>query len=45
VYGDDFEEPDRRYPDTNKLEEAIGGAPSTDLDTILEAVIAEKEGV
>mgnify|MGYP000542531486 CR=1 FL=1 len=42
VYGDDFEEPDRREPDVTKLRETIGTAPTTDLDRILEDVISER---
>lgn len=42
AYGEDFEEPDRREPDVTKLRETLGWAPETDLDRILEDVIAEK---
>jgi len=42
VYGEDFEEPDRREPDVTKLEELVGDAPETDLDRILRDVIAER---
>jgi len=43
VYGEDFEEPDRREPDVSKLEETIGWVPNTDLDHILRDVIAERQ--
>lgn len=42
VYGDDFEEPDRRAPDVQRLRETIGWAPEAYLDRILEDVIAER---
>lgn len=44
VYGEDFEEPDRREPDVTKLRETLGWTPTTDLDRILEDVIAEQRG-
>jgi len=44
VYGEDFEEPDRREPDVTKLRETLGWAPATDLDRILTDVIAERRG-
>ncbi|MFC6952962.1 NAD-dependent epimerase/dehydratase family protein [Halorubellus litoreus] len=43
VYGDDFEEPPRRYPATEKLESALGYAPDTDLETILADVVEEQK--
>jgi len=42
VYGDDFNEPDKREPDVTKLREAIGWAPKTNIDRILQDVVAEK---
>lgn len=42
AFGGDFEEPDQRYPDTSKLEAAIGYVPSTALDDIVTDVVAEK---
>jgi UDP-glucose 4-epimerase len=43
VYGDDFEEPARRYPATEKLESVLGYAPDTDLDSILADVVEEQK--
>jgi UDP-glucose 4-epimerase len=43
VYGEDFEEPDRREPDVTKLRETIGTAPTTDLEQILDDVISERQ--
>ena len=43
VYGDDFEEPPHRYPDTSKLEATIGTTPRSDLDRIIDDVVAERE--
>jgi UDP-glucose 4-epimerase len=40
VYPRDFEDMQRRVPSTEKLKELIGYTPSTDLDTILDDVIA-----
>lgn len=42
VYGEDFDEPDRRQPDVNRLRDTIGWVPDTDLDRILKDVIAEQ---
>lgn len=42
VYGEDFEEPDQREPDAEKLREAVGWAPEPDLDRILRDVIDEQ---
>ena len=42
VYGENFEEPDRREPDITKLRETLGWAPKLDLDRILVDVIAER---
>lgn len=43
VYGEDFEEPTHRYPDTSKLETTIGTTPRSDLDRIIDDVVAERE--
>ena len=42
AYDENFEEPDRREPDVNKLRATLGEAPETDLDRILRDVIAER---
>jgi UDP-glucose 4-epimerase len=42
AYGEDFEEPNRREPDVEKLRETLGWAPETNLDRIIEDVIAER---
>ena len=42
AYDDDFEEPDEREPDVSKLRDAIGRAPTADLDHILQDVIDER---
>jgi len=42
AYDDDFEEPDEREPDVSKLRDAIGWAPTADLDHILQDVIDER---
>jgi UDP-glucose 4-epimerase len=39
AYEDNFEDMPRRVPSTEKIEQAIGWAPTLDLDFILEAVI------
>ena len=43
VYGEDFEEPDEREPDVSKLKQTLGWVPDTDLDRILQDVIAERQ--
>ncbi len=43
VYGEDFEEPDEREPNVSKLEQTLGWVPDTDLDRILQDVIAERQ--
>lgn len=45
VYGEDFEEPDHRKPDVSKLRDTVGWAPNTELDAILEDVIAERSNM
>jgi UDP-glucose 4-epimerase len=40
VYGEDFVDMERRLPDVSKLRNAIGFAPDTPLDEILETIIA-----
>jgi UDP-glucose 4-epimerase len=46
AYDEDFEEPDQREPDVQKLREALGWAPAADLERILADVIAERrEGI
>jgi UDP-glucose 4-epimerase len=42
AYDEDFEEPDQREPDVEKLREALGWAPEADLERILTDVIAER---
>ncbi len=44
AYGVGFEDMDRRAPDTSRLLEAIGFAPSRGLDEILADVIADQRG-
>ncbi|MFD1597516.1 NAD-dependent epimerase/dehydratase family protein [Halobellus rarus] len=42
AYDEDFEEPDEREPDVSKLHDALGRAPTADLDWILRDVIDER---
>jgi UDP-glucose 4-epimerase len=42
AYDEDFEEPDEREPDVSKLRDALGRAPTADLDRILRDVIDER---
>ncbi|GAA0668899.1 GDP-mannose 4,6-dehydratase [Natronoarchaeum mannanilyticum] len=42
AYDEDFEEPQQREPDVSQLEETLGWHPKTELDRILEDVIAER---
>lgn len=42
AYDEDFEEPDKREPDVSKLRDALGRAPTADLDRILRDVINER---
>lgn len=43
VYGEDFEEPTKRIPDTTKLEATLSQFPNTDLDQIINDVVRERE--
>ena len=42
AYGDDFEDVQRRVPNTNRLFETIGQRPTMTLDEILDDIIAWK---
>jgi UDP-glucose 4-epimerase len=42
AYDEDFEEPDQREPDVEKLQETLDWAPETDLEHILKDVIDER---
>ena len=42
AYGDDFEDIQRRVPEVDKLERAIGSKPNMTLDQILDDIIAWK---
>ncbi|PCR90466.1 NAD-dependent epimerase/dehydratase family protein [Natrinema ejinorense] len=42
AFDENFEEPQQREPDVTKLEETLGWHPETELDRILEDVIAER---
>ena len=42
AYGEDFEDVQRRVPNTSRLQEAIGECPAMSLDEILDDVIAWK---
>ena len=44
AYGDDFEDVQRRVPNTDRLFETIGKRPTMSLDAILDDVIAWKQG-
>ena len=43
VYGDDYEEIQRRLPDLSKLRRLTGSAPQMTLDQILEKIIASRQ--
>ena len=43
AYGDDFEDVQRRVPNTDRLLETIGQRPTMPLDDILDSVIAWKK--
>lgn len=43
AYGDDFEDVQRRVPNTNRLLETIGQRPTMPLDDILDSIIAWKK--
>lgn len=43
VYGEDFEEPERREPDVSKLRNTLGWAPDTGLDTIINDILMERQ--
>jgi UDP-glucose 4-epimerase len=45
AYDEDFEEPDQREPDVEKLRETLGWAPEADLERILTDVIAERREI
>ncbi|NHN40955.1 NAD-dependent epimerase/dehydratase family protein [Halorubellus sp. JP-L1] len=42
AFDEDFEEPDHRQPDITRLRDTLGWTPDSDLDRILEDVIAER---
>jgi UDP-glucose 4-epimerase len=43
AFDDDFEEPDHRYPDTDRLESLLGYTPETPLEEIIADTVAERE--
>lgn len=43
AYSENFEEPDHREPDVSRLQSVLGWRPQTDLEQILEDVIAERQ--